>query len=95
MTEKSSELPEPEVTPISADDVISAKPPPSYEEVLGQYMTSLTDNQSKVSPAVSQSDDSSVSQSSPRPLAYIDIMPRLLKPGNLKEKMAPTFQSFR
>ncbi|GFO42146.1 hypothetical protein PoB_006865100 [Plakobranchus ocellatus] len=70
-----------DVTPILPDDVNSGKAgpaPPSYEEVMGQYETSINSSQSDI-PS----------------LAYIDIMPRILKRGNLKNNVMPTFQPFQ
>jgi len=41
------EKPSPEVCLVEPEDVQAKDPPPSYESVLGQYMTSLTVNQSQ------------------------------------------------
>ncbi|KAL8597524.1 hypothetical protein ACOMHN_033395 [Nucella lapillus] len=65
------------INPVLVEDVASGNPPPSYEEVMGQYMTSVKQSQEELAP-----------------LSYIDIMPRLLDPGNMKNKIAPTFQKF-
>ena len=70
-----------DVTPVLPEDINSGKlgsAPPSYEEVMGQYMTSVQTTQQEL-PA----------------LAYIDIMPRLIKPGNLSVKVMPVFQPFQ
>ena len=72
-----SEMPAPDIHPTLAEDVEQSAPPPSYEEVMGQFVTSVT--QSQELPV----------------LSYIDIMPRLMDPGNMKEKMPPTFETFR
>ena len=68
----------PDVNPILAEDVETSSPPPSYEEVMGQFVTSVTQEQDEL-PA----------------LSYIDIMPRLVDPGNMKNRIAPTFEKFR
>ncbi|XP_052224012.1 uncharacterized protein LOC127839669 [Dreissena polymorpha] len=62
---------------MSADDAAFHVPPPSYEEVMGVYQTSMKQ-------AV---------QYLPR-LAYIDLMPRCLKPGHIAEKIQPKFDNF-
>lgn len=70
-----------DVTPVLPEDVNSGKAgcaPPSYEEVMGQYETSVQINQPDL-PA----------------LAYIDIMPRMTKAGNLKAAVMPVFQPFQ
>ena len=55
-------------------------PPPTYEEIMGhQTQTSVQQESASDIP----------------PLAYIDIMPRMLHPGNLKNKVAPQFDKFR
>ncbi|KAJ8300943.1 hypothetical protein KUTeg_022462 [Tegillarca granosa] len=54
-------------------------PPPSYEEVMGHQTQS--------------SINKSVQQELP-PLAYTDIMPHCLNPGNIKEKIMPQFDKF-
>ena len=69
----------PDVNPILAEDVGNSRPPPSYEEVMGQFVTSVTQEQDHELPA----------------LSYIDIMPRLVDPGNMKNRIAPTFEKFR
>lgn len=79
-------------TPLSGDLVMSQKPvtpqyveetmpPPSYEEVMGhQALSSVKAN---------------VPQEQLPPLAYIDIMPRCLNPGNMKSKVPPEYDRFR
>ncbi|RUS71014.1 hypothetical protein EGW08_021226 [Elysia chlorotica] len=69
-----------EVMPVLPEDVQSGKAgpaPPSYEEVMGQYETSVQAEQSEQTC-----------------LAYIDIMPRLVKAGNMAAKVMPEFQPF-
>lgn len=69
---------EKQVPPVyHASDAAFLNPPPSYEEVMGVYQTSLNPQ-----------------QPDPPPLAYIDIMPKCLKTGNIKGKIPPTFDSF-
>ncbi|XP_053381687.1 uncharacterized protein LOC128549190 [Mercenaria mercenaria] len=64
---------------ISADEAAFRLPPPSYEEIMGVYQTSVkTEQQTSDIP----------------PLAYIDIMPRCLKAGNIAGKVAPTFDDY-
>ncbi|GFR85497.1 hypothetical protein ElyMa_004175200 [Elysia marginata] len=70
-----------DVNPVLPEDVNSGKcgpAPPSYEEVMGQYETSVQMNQPEL-PS----------------LAYIDIMPRMTKPGNLQINVMPEFQPFQ
>ncbi|XP_076092473.1 uncharacterized protein LOC143063912 [Mytilus galloprovincialis] len=55
-----------------------AMPPPSYEEIMGHQ------TQTSVQQTVAELP----------PLAYVDIMPRLLKNGNIKYKIAPEFDKF-
>ena len=67
-----------EVHPVLAEDVQTSQPPPSYEEVMGQFVTSVTQGQDELPY-----------------LSYIDIMPRMVDPGNMKGNIAPTFERFR
>jgi hypothetical protein len=69
---------EAKVQPMSAEDAGIAKPPPSYEEAMGQFVTSVNQSQCEL-PA----------------LSYIDIMPRLVDPGNMKGGIPPVFEKFR
>lgn len=65
---------------MSAEDVFKNIPPPSYEEIMGhQTLTSAKTN---------------VSREELPPLAYIDIMPRCLFPGNMKGKVPPEYDKF-
>ena len=66
------------IQPVSAEDVEKSKPPPSYEEVMGQFLTSVSEREDDLPP-----------------LSYIDIMPRMVDPGNMKNKKPPTFEKFR
>ncbi|KAK3791451.1 hypothetical protein RRG08_046603 [Elysia crispata] len=70
-----------DVTPVLPEDNQSGKfgsAPPSFEEVMGQFVTSVQMNQPEL-PC----------------LAFIDIMPRMIKPGNLQFKELPEFQRFQ
>ena len=67
-----------EIQPVLAKDIEISKPPPSYEEIMGQFVTSVTPEHEELPP-----------------LSYIDIMPRLVDPGNMKNKIPPTFEKFR
>lgn len=60
-----------------ANDAAFLLPPPTYEEVMGVYQTSMNPPPAELPP-----------------LAYIDIMPRCLKTGNIKGKIPPTFDQF-
>lgn len=55
----------------------AAVAPPTYEEVMGQYVTSVTQGETELPP-----------------LSFIDIMPLMMEPGNMKNKIPPTFQNF-
>ncbi|XP_069119390.1 uncharacterized protein [Argopecten irradians] len=85
MAEKSGEPAIPEsVTekigePATPESVAASCPPPSYEEVMGHQ----TVGYAKAS-----------SPSDLPPLSYIDIMPRLLDPGNIANKVTPQFDKF-
>lgn len=71
----------PAVQPVSAEEVFKFLPPPSYEDIMGhQAQTSAKAN---------------ISQDELPPLAYIDIMPRCLHPGNMKGKIPPEYDKFR
>lgn len=71
----------PPIPPMSAEDVFKNIPPPSYEEIMGhQTLTSAKTD---------------VSKEELPPLAYIDIMPRCLFPGNMKGKVPPEYDKFR
>ncbi|KAL4219016.1 hypothetical protein ACF0H5_021600 [Mactra antiquata] len=65
--------------PITAEDAAFRLPPPSYEEIMGVYQTSVKEN---------------IDDSPPPSLAYIDIMPRCLNPGNIAGKCPPQFDDF-
>ncbi|XP_045181889.2 uncharacterized protein LOC123540686 [Mercenaria mercenaria] len=67
-------------TPISADEAAFRNPPPTYEEIMGVYQTSIKKEQV-------------VSQEMPT-LAYIDIMPKCISKGNIAGNVAPKFESF-
>ncbi|KAL3870867.1 hypothetical protein ACJMK2_038899 [Sinanodonta woodiana] len=65
--------------PLLAEHVAQRDPPPSYSEVMGEYQTSVvTQYPAQDMPA----------------LAYIDIMPRCINPGNIPGGISPTFDSF-
>lgn len=67
--------------PVTPQYVEETMPPPSYEEVMGhQALSSVKAN---------------VPQEQLPPLAYIDIMPRCLDPGNMKSKVPPEYDRFR
>lgn len=69
------------IQPMSAEDVFKNIPPPSYEEIMGhQTLTSAKTD---------------VSKEELPPLAYIDIMPRCIHPGNMKGKVPPEYDKFR
>lgn len=69
------------IQPMSAEDVFKNIPPPSYEEIMGhQTLTSAKTD---------------VSKEELLPLAYIDIMPRCIHPGNMKGKVPPEYDKFR
>ncbi|XP_062599010.1 uncharacterized protein LOC134260481 [Saccostrea cucullata] len=67
-------------SPVTPDYVDKHMPPPSYEEVMGHQALS------------------SVKADVPReelpPLAYIDIMPRCLHPGNMRKRVPPEYDRF-
>lgn len=66
--------------PTLPEYVEHSMPPPSYEEIMGhQTQTSVHQETATDVP----------------PLAYVDIMPRLLENGNIKFKIAPKFDKFR
>lgn len=66
--------------PTLPEYVEQSMPPPSYEEIMGhQTQTSVQHETTSDIP----------------PLAYVDIMPRLLEKGNIKYKVAPKFDKFR
>lgn len=65
--------------PALPEYIEQAMPPPSYEEIMGHQ------TQTSVQQTVTELP----------PLAYVDIMPRLLKNGNIKYKIAPEFDKFR
>lgn len=65
--------------PVTADEAAFRLPPPSYEEIMGVYQTSVKAEQQMADIP---------------PLAYIDIMPRCLKAGNIAGKVTPTFDDF-
>lgn len=66
--------------PVTPQNVEETMPPPSYEEVMGhQALSSVKAN---------------VPQEQLPPLAYIDIMPRCLNPGNMKNKVPPEYDRF-
>ncbi|KAK7492002.1 hypothetical protein BaRGS_00016666 [Batillaria attramentaria] len=70
-----------DVQPVLPEHVQSGKAgvaPPSYEEVMGQFVTSVTQDMTELPP-----------------LSYIDIMPQMVDPGNMKNKIPPTFENFR
>ncbi|XP_062599009.1 uncharacterized protein LOC134260480 [Saccostrea cucullata] len=65
---------------ITTEDVINSLPPPSYEDIMGhQAQTSAKTD---------------VSKEELPPLAYIDIMPRCLHPGNMKGRVPPEYDKF-
>lgn len=65
--------------PTLPEYVEQSMPPPSYEEIMGhQTQTSVQHETTSDIP----------------PLAYVDIMPRLLEKGNIKYKVAPKFDKF-
>ena len=65
--------------PILPEYVEISAPPPSYEEIMGhQTQTSVNSQNTTDLP----------------PLAYVDIMPRMLNPGNMRSKIAPQFDKF-
>lgn len=67
--------------PTSAEEVFKNIPPPSYEEIMGhQTLTSAKKD---------------VSMEELPPLAYIDIMPRCLYPGNMRGNVPPEYDRFR
>lgn len=67
--------------PVTPHYVEETMPPPSYEEVMGhQALSSVKAN---------------VPQEELPPLAYIDIMPRCLNPGKMKNKVPPEYDRFR
>lgn len=67
-------------TPALPEYVEKSMPPPSYEEIMGHQTQSSVNHQGP-------------SNDLP-PLAYVDIMPRMLNPGNIKMKLAPQFDKF-
>lgn len=69
---------------LSADTAAFQHPPPSYEDVMGAYQTSI-----KAGPAVQGYPVTQIP-----PLAYIDIMPRCISAGNIPGKVAPKFENF-
>lgn len=67
--------------PVTPQHVEENMPPPSYEEVMGhQALSSVKANLPK--------------EQLP-PLAYIDIMPRCLHPGDMRRKAPPEYDRFR
>lgn len=79
MTSKQEEATAPAPVAITADEAAFHVPPPSYEEVMGVFQTSVKTAQTVSGPAA---------------LAYIDIMPRCLSPGNIPGNVAPKFDDF-
>ncbi|XP_070183337.1 uncharacterized protein [Littorina saxatilis] len=45
-----SKMAEPDIQPMSAEDVLASKPPPSYEEAMGQFVTSVKETQDESPP---------------------------------------------
>ncbi|KAL3870866.1 hypothetical protein ACJMK2_038898 [Sinanodonta woodiana] len=67
------------ISPVLPDHVAKRNIPPSCTEFMGEYKTSVVAEQSL--------------QDMPA-LAYIDIMPRCINPGNIPKGIAPTFDTF-
>ncbi|XP_060073517.1 uncharacterized protein LOC132553303 [Ylistrum balloti] len=65
--------------PATPESVAATCPPPSYEEVMGHRTVGYA---------------KTTSPSDLPPLSYIDIMPRLLDPGNIDKKVTPQFDKF-
>ncbi|KAK3608945.1 hypothetical protein CHS0354_039191 [Potamilus streckersoni] len=65
--------------PLLPEHVAQRDPPPSYSEVMGEYQTSVAAQHPP--------------QDMPA-LAYIDIMPRCINPGNIPGGISPTFDTF-
>ncbi|XP_076454668.1 uncharacterized protein LOC143289546 [Babylonia areolata] len=76
MAESKPEVPD--IHPVLAEHVRTSDPPPSYAEVMGQFVTSVTETKEEELPA----------------LSYIDIMPRLVDAGDMNNKIAPKFEKF-
>lgn len=68
---------------MTPEDAAFLHPPPSYEEVMGAYNTSI---KTPLGQAVTPGDLPA--------LAYVDIMPRCISPGNIKGKVLPKFDDF-
>jgi hypothetical protein len=67
--------------PVTPEYVEKEMPPPSYEEVMGHQALSSV--------------KADLPQEQLPPLAYIDIMPRCLHPGNPRRKVPPEYDRFR